>query len=136
MTAEERTQMNALCIRIQEERDYDKFAVLLGELNNLVERKVGRFGRRPLHREWQRTRPWRTVPATVKKTFKSVHPSQPEKVEISLETADELFREIRIENALTSVDGETVALKDGAHVDVTFEAELEQTTARPTNPTV
>jgi hypothetical protein len=136
MTPEERTQMNALSIRIQEEKNYDRYVTLLSELSNLVERKAGRFGRSPHHREWQRKKPWRTVPATVKKIFKSAHPSQPEKVEILIETADELFREIRIENTLIGVDGGTVALTDGAHLDVTFEADPGETTARPAKATV
>ena len=136
MTTDERTQMNALSIQIQEEKDHDRFATLLRELDNLVERKAVRLGHAPLHRKWRRRRPWRTDPATVKKVFKSTHPSQPEKVEILIGTADELFREIRIENTLMSADGRTVALKDGAHLDVTFEAELEETTAILTNATV
>jgi len=50
---------------------------------------------------------------------------QPEKVEISITGAEDLFREIRIENKFTGVDGAPVALTSGAHVDVTFEAETQ-----------
>lgn len=39
--------------------------------------------------------------------------------------ADELFREIRVDNTLTGIDGEPVALREGAHIDVTFEAETQ-----------
>jgi hypothetical protein len=52
--------------------------------------------------------------------------SQPE-LKISITQADDLFREIRIENNFTDVDGGTVALTNGARLDVTFEAETEKT---------
>jgi len=126
MTAEEREQMNALCARIQEEKDYAKFVALLRELSDLLERKELRFGSGASIREWQRNRPWRTVPGIVKKVLKPVHPAESEKVEISIGAADELFREIRIENLL-NVDGQAVKLKDGTHVDITFEAERKDT---------
>lgn len=132
MTTEERVQMNSLCAEIQEEKKYDRFVMLLRELSTLIERKEVRFEPHPNNREWQRNRPWRTVPAIVKKLLKPVGPGQPEKVEISIATADDLFREIRIENALTSTDGQTVALEEGAHVDVTFEAGTKDTRLKRT----
>ncbi len=127
MTTEERNQMNSLCARIQDEKDYAKFVVLLRELSDLFERRELRFGRGASIREWRRNRPWRTVPGTVKKVLKPVHPAESEKVEISIGAADELFREIRIENLLMNVDGQAVRLKEGAHVDITFEAERRET---------
>ena len=48
---------------------------------------------------------------------------QPEKVEIAIPVADDLFREIRIENSFTDVDGGPVSLAIGAELTVTFEAE-------------
>ena len=54
-------------------------------------------------------------------------------VEIAIEAAEDLFREIRIENTLTDVDGNPVALKNGAEVDVTFEAEVSDTVSRKTH---
>jgi hypothetical protein len=48
---------------------------------------------------------------------------EPEKVQISIEGADHLYREIRLENALEDETGKTVRLKPGAHVEVTIEAE-------------
>jgi len=45
------------------------------------------------------------------------------KVEILIPAADDLFREIRIENQLTGVDGKPVALAAGARVTLTVEAE-------------
>ena len=122
MTTEERVQMNSLCTQIQEETNYVRFVMLLRELSTLIERKEVRFEQHPQMREWQRNRPWRTLSAIVKKVLKPFAPGEPEKIEILIETADELFREIRIENALTSTDGQRVALKEGAHVDITLEA--------------
>jgi hypothetical protein len=42
MTPEERERMNSLCIGIQEETDYNKFATLLRELSELIARKEQR----------------------------------------------------------------------------------------------
>ena len=119
--------MNALCARIQEEKDYATFVALLRELSGLFERKELRLGHRAHNREWQRNRPRRAVPGTVMKVLKPIHPAESEKVEISIAGAEDLFREIRIENLLVDVDGQTVRLSEGAHVDITFEAERKET---------
>jgi DNA repair exonuclease SbcCD nuclease subunit len=58
----------------------------------------------------------------VQKIVKGVYSEQVEKVEIAISEADDLFREIRIENKLTGVDGQPVALTTGAQLDITFEA--------------
>ena len=121
MTAEERQQMNSLCTRIQEEKDYAEFVALLRQLRDLVERKYHRFGH-PGKREWQRSGPWKTLPATVSKVLAPTFPKDSGRVEISILGADDLFREIRIENGFTDVDGQPVALNPGAHLDVTIEA--------------
>jgi hypothetical protein len=117
--------MDSLCARIQEEKDYPRFEALMLELNELVATKERRF---PQHRgkgDWQPKRPWRRVPAVVERVVKGLYPHLVEKVEISIPAADELFREIRIENILTDVDGKPVALKTGAQLDVTFEADAK-----------
>ena len=72
-----------------------------------------------------------TLPGTVEKIIKPIHPSEPEKAQISVEGADELYQEIRIENTLTGENGESVRLKKGAQVDVTVEADPEAT--QPSN---
>jgi hypothetical protein len=54
------------------------------------------------------------------------------RVEISIPAAEELFREIRLENVFNSVDGKTVALASGAQLTITFEAETGGTV--PTQP--
>ena len=63
-----------------------------------------------------------TLPGTVEKVIKSPDPSEPDKAQIVVEGADELYREIRIDNALQNEKGEDVALKPGTDVDVTVEA--------------
>jgi hypothetical protein len=63
-----------------------------------------------------------TLPAQVEKVIPPPSPSQPEKAEISVEGADPLYQEIRIENLLTDENGKEVRLKKGAEVEVTIEA--------------
>jgi hypothetical protein len=67
------------------------------------------------------------LPGTVEKVIKPLQPGQPEKVQIEVEGADDMYREIRIENSLTAENGEQVRLKKGAEVDVTVEADREAT---------
>lgn len=119
--------MNSLCIRIQEEKDYPRFEALMRELNELVARKESRFPQHGGIGAWQRKGPWKTVPAVVQKIVKPLYSNQVEKVEILIPAADDLFQEIRIENTLTDVDGQPVALKTGAQLEVTFEAEAKVT---------
>ena len=69
-----------------------------------------------------------TLPGTVEKIIKPIHPLEPEKAQIAIDGADHLYQEIRIENALTDENGETVRLKPGAQVEVTVEAPPEATT--------
>jgi hypothetical protein len=68
-----------------------------------------------------------TLPATVEKIIKPSDPREPEKAQISIEGADDLYREIRIENSLTDENGVEVRLKKGAEVQVTVEAEPNAT---------
>ena len=71
-----------------------------------------------------------TLPGTVEKVIKSPDPSDPDKAQIVVEGADELYREIRIDNTLQTEKGEEVALKPGAEVDVTVEAPADTTTPK------
>jgi hypothetical protein len=126
MTSEERERMNRLCVGIQEETDYNKFAALLHEMSELIEVKEHRrFGHHP-KLVWHRNTPWKTAQAVVTKIVKPAFEGQPAKVEISISQANDLFREIRIENDFTDVDGGRVALTNGARLDVTFEAETKK----------
>jgi hypothetical protein len=64
-----------------------------------------------------RTEASTTVPGTVDKIVPG-NPSQPEKADVSLDGTDS-NRNLRIENALTDENGDEVAFKKGAHVQVT-----------------
>jgi hypothetical protein len=68
-----------------------------------------------------------TLPGTVEKIIKSADPTEPEKAQIAIEGAEELYREVRIDNVLKDKNGEAVALKEGAEVDVTIEADAKDT---------
>jgi hypothetical protein len=57
---------------------------------------------------------------TVRKIIKPLHPADPE-------NADELYREIRVENALEDEEGNKVKLKQGAEVDVVIEVDQSAT---------
>src|SRR5438876_10278960 len=67
----------------------------------------------------------KTLRAKVRKIIKPAHPTQPEKAEISIDEADDLYREIRIENRLTDEKGKEARLKEGAEVELQIEAEKE-----------
>lgn len=69
-----------------------------------------------------------TLPGVVEKIIKPIHPSLPEKAQISLESPDYLYREIRIDNVLKDGSGEPVALKPGAEVQVTVAVDPKRTT--------
>jgi hypothetical protein len=78
-------------------------------------------------------KPSATLPGTVEKIIRSPHPSDPEKAQIAVEGADELYKEIRIANHLTDENGDQVRLKQGAKVEVTVEAGPEAVTPSPEN---
>jgi len=68
-----------------------------------------------------------TRPGTVQKIIKSAYTGQPEKAEIAVHGADDLYKEIRIENALVDGNGHEVTLKKGAQVEVKIEADPRET---------
>jgi hypothetical protein len=68
-----------------------------------------------------------TLPGTVEKIIPAIPACEPEKAQIAVEGADDLYREIRVENTLQDGAGNPVSLKKGAKVDVTIEAEPEGT---------
>lgn len=81
-------------------------------------------------------KPTTTLPGTVQKIIHSPDPSVPEKAEIAVEGADELYREIRVENTLTDAKGQEVKLKPGAEVEVTIEADPKATVPKNENEAV
>ena len=68
---------------------------------------------------------------TVRRVIKPVVPREEEKAEIQINEADDLYREIRVENVLTDENGEKVSLKPGAEVDVIVEADSNATVKKP-----
>jgi hypothetical protein len=67
-----------------------------------------------------------TLPGTVQKIIPA-NAGEPEKAEVVVEGAEELYREIRVENTLQDPVGNPVAMKKGAKVEVTIEAPPERT---------
>ena len=63
---------------------------------------------------------------SVKKVIKSIHPKDPEKVEIQINEADDLYKEIRIENVVTDEKGREDSLKQGEDVDIVVETEPDK----------
>jgi uncharacterized protein YfaS (alpha-2-macroglobulin family) len=74
--------------------------------------------------------PSTTMPGTVDKIIPSPRPSQPEKAQITVNGADQRYRELRIENTLTDEHGDEVRLKTGARVEVTVTTEPETVNRR------
>ncbi len=74
------------------------------------------------------TKKRKKLQGTVQKVIKPAFPGQPEKAEIDIQGADDLYREIRIENVVTGENGEKARLKAGAEVEVIVEADSSATT--------
>jgi hypothetical protein len=72
-----------------------------------------------------------TLQGTVEKIIPGIGEHEPEKVQIAVEGADDLYREIRVENTLTDGDGGAVSLKKGAEVAVKIEADQEAIKPKP-----
>jgi hypothetical protein len=78
----------------------------------------------------EKDKPSTTLPGTVQKIIKPIDPDAEDTAEISIEKAEDLYREIRVENTLKDENGEKVGLKEGAPVDVTIEADKKDTTKK------
>jgi hypothetical protein len=63
----------------------------------------------------------------VERIIKPLVPNQPEKAQIVIPEADDLYQEIRVENEVMGEDGGKAALKLGAEVDVILEADSDAT---------
>ena len=66
-------------------------------------------------------------PGTVRKVIKPIVPGEPEKAEIEIHGADDLYKEVRIENKLEDSKGKKVKLKPNVPVEVTIEADEKDT---------
>jgi len=75
-----------------------------------------------------------TLRGKVQKIIRPRHPSEPERAQIDVQEAEDLYREIRVRNELTDGDGEKAALKEGAEVDVIVEADTNATVKKPNQP--
>lgn len=62
-----------------------------------------------------------------RKIIKPLVPNEPEKAEIEIRDAEDLYKEIRIENTLADSEDKRVKLKPNAEVDVTIEADKKDT---------
>ena len=71
-----------------------------------------------------------TLPGTIEKIIPPIAPALPEKAQIRVDGAEDLYQEIRIENKLQDEAGNPVALKKGAEVEVTIEVAPEATTEK------
>ena len=70
---------------------------------------------------------------TVEKVIQPMTPTQSEKAQISIDEAEDLYKEIRIENAMVRESGEKTRLKAGEKVDVIVEADTDATLKKPEN---
>jgi hypothetical protein len=68
-----------------------------------------------------------TLPGTVDKIIPAIKDCKPEQAQITVEGADDLYRELRVENTLQDVSGNAVSLKKDAQVEVTVAADAEAT---------
>ena len=75
-----------------------------------------------------------TVLGKVEKTIPALGDQTPEKVEIRIEAAEELYREVRIENTMTGATGNPVKLKKGAEVENFPENSQISKSRRPSAP--
>lgn len=68
---------------------------------------------------------------TVQKVIQPISVRESEKAQIGIEEAEDLYREIRIDNELSDETGEKVQLRPGADVDIVVEADSSATTKKP-----
>jgi len=90
MTPDERKRMNELCVGIQEETDYGKFAAMLREMTTLIERKEQRRFPDEPKVVWTRNKPSVSMPARANRLLPSID-GPDKKVEITIPAADDLF---------------------------------------------
>jgi len=61
------------------------------------------------HADGENEKPSTTLPGTVQKIIKPLHRKAPEQAEITVDKAEELYREIRVENTLVNGKGRRLA---------------------------
>jgi hypothetical protein len=70
----------------------------------------------------------------VQKVINPIVPGLPEKAQIEVHEAEDLYREIRVENVLTDDKGNRARLRPGETVDVTVEADSDSTEKKSNSP--
>jgi fibrillarin-like rRNA methylase len=70
------------------------------------------------------------LPGTVENIIPVSDVPEPEKAEIAVEGAEDFYKEIRVQNSLTTESGNKVRLKKGAEVEVTVKADSKATTPK------
>lgn len=75
----------------------------------------------------QMTKKRKRLRGKVEKIIKPYSSSDTEKAQISVDEAEHLYREIRVENTVTDDKGEEASLKPGAEVDLIVEADSDAT---------
>lgn len=73
----------------------------------------------------------RKMRGVVRKVIKPAVTGDGEKAEIAIDEADDLYKEIRIENSLIDDKGEKKTLKPGEEVDVIVEADTNANLKKP-----
>lgn len=129
MTDEERETMNALCLQIQQEKNYERFEELTRQLSELVARKERRFPERKFCAPNPIGKAWKLMPARASKVIESKYRPD-EIVEISIPEAEDLFSELRLQNTLVDAQGNVLALKTGDFLDVRLEANANTLTRK------
>lgn len=133
MTPEERERMNALCLQIQQEKNYQKFEELTRELTALVARKERRFSEGKFISRAPAGKGWKLMSARATKIIGHSVDRGAEIVEISIPEAEYLFSEIRVENSFVDAEGNSLALKSGELLDVRLEADAGSLIKKPSS---
>lgn len=134
MTPEERKRMNELCVEIQQEKDFHRYEALTGELSSLVAKKERRFPKCRFSLASIRGMGWKLMPAFARKLIPSVDGRGIEKVEVTILEADDLFREIRVENSFVDRLGNALAVQAGAQIYVRLESSRSSLSSRSATP--
>ena len=71
-----------------------------------------------------------TKAGKVEKVIKAVVPTEKDKAEIHIPSAEPLYQEIRIDNELKDSEGDTVELKPGANVEIHIDADKAGTSKK------
>ena len=106
-----------LCAQVAVELDPDKVLALVEEINQLLLQKERRLG--------FPTKKRKKLRGTVEQVIKPIVSTDPEKAQINIEQADDLYRELRVENTLTDDEGKGARLEKGEEVELILEAEVQ-----------